>query len=68
MAGSNCASCVFFDDHHGNSGATSADGGLCRYNPPVTQPEPNGRGLWPVVTLNDWCGHFTAPHGQTAAE
>ncbi|SMH37151.1 hypothetical protein SAMN02982922_1874 [Mesorhizobium australicum] len=32
---------------------------LCRYNPPVTQPEPNARGFWPVVSSNDWCGHFS---------
>ncbi|MDP9838725.1 hypothetical protein J2T09_003497 [Neorhizobium huautlense] len=38
------------------------DGGLCRFNPPVTQPDANERGLWPVVATNDWCGHFAPEH------
>lgn len=53
-----CASCRFFDDHKTNSGHAAADEGLCRFNPPVSQPEPNGHGLWPVVGSKDWCGHF----------
>ena len=66
VTGNACASCVFFDDHLGNTADVSGDAGLCRYNPPVSQPEPNSRGLWPVVTSNDWCGHFTAPRGHAA--
>ncbi|RDE10662.1 hypothetical protein [Pelagibacterium lacus] len=56
-----CNSCVFFEDHVINAAAqTTADAGLCRINPPVTQPDPDARGLWPVVKSNDWCGQFTA--------
>lgn len=55
-----CASCRFFDDHKTNAGQAAADEGLCRFNPPVSQPEPNGHGLWPVVGAKDWCGHFNA--------
>ncbi len=63
--GSSCNSCVFFDDHL-NNGSSDADNGLCRFNPPVSQPDANSRGLWPVVTAEDWCGHFTAPHGKAS--
>ncbi len=59
IQGAACRSCRFYDDHHGNGGGAQADSGLCRFNPPVSQPEPNGHGLWPVVTTRDWCGHFT---------
>ena len=59
-----CGSCMFFDDHHGNAGAVANDAGLCRFNPPVSQPEANSRGLWPVVATEDWCGHFAAPRGH----
>ena len=62
--GSGCASCVFYDDHQGNAGSTSADAGLCRFNPPVSQPDANSRGLWPVVASGDWCGHHTATRGH----
>ena len=68
-ASSACGSCAFFDDHHGN-GAAPAEGGLCRFNPPVSQPGPDAHGLWPVVSEKDWCGHFEADKvgGMTAAE
>lgn len=65
-SGSSCTSCVFFDDHIGNTASLADDGGLCRFNPPISQPDPNARGLWPVVTAGDWCGHFTAPHGKAS--
>ena len=55
-----CESCRFFDDHKTNGGQAAGDEGLCRFNPPVSQPEPKGHGLWPVVDSKDWCGHFTA--------
>ncbi|WP_336486892.1 hypothetical protein [Methylobacterium nigriterrae] len=61
-----CASCRFFDEHTLNGGAPAADEGLCRFNPPVTQPAPESKGLWPVVAAQDWCGHFTAE--MSAAE
>ena len=53
-----CGACAFFDEHHG-TGAPASHDGLCRFNPPVTQPGPDAHGLWPVVTERDWCGHFT---------
>jgi len=52
-----CTRCKFFDDHVAKP---AAEDGLCRFNPPVTQPSPEAHGLWPVVSREDWCGHFTA--------
>ena len=63
-----CGACAFFDEH--SSAAQSGHEGLCRFNPPVTQPTADAHGLWPVVSEKDWCGHF-APEtagGMTAAE
>ena len=62
-----CASCAFFDEH---AAAQASHEGLCRFNPPVTQPTPEAHGLWPVVTGKDWCGHFApdAAPGAVAAE
>ncbi|WP_457588584.1 hypothetical protein [Ensifer canadensis] len=57
-----CDSCAFYEDHAANSATVAAEAGLCRYNPPVSQPDANARGLWPVVTANDWCGHFASEH------
>ncbi|WP_112810963.1 hypothetical protein [Ensifer sp.] len=57
-----CDSCAFYENHVANSAAVAAEAGLCRYNPPVSQPDANARGLWPVVTANDWCGHFASEH------
>lgn len=56
----NCQSCRFYDEHKKNAGAAATDEGLCRFNPPVSQPDPQGHGLWPVVAGQDWCGHFAA--------
>lgn len=56
----NCDSCIFFEEHVVNAAQTADDAGLCRFNPPVTQPKPDARGLWPVVKADDWCGQFTA--------
>ncbi|WP_341486033.1 hypothetical protein [Thioclava sp. GXIMD4215] len=55
-----CADCAFFEDHKTNSETVVAadDAGLCRFNPPVSQPEASSHGLWPVVKTDDWCGHF----------
>lgn len=58
MSSSNCAQCAFFEDHAANTGAALGDAGLCRFNPPISQPTADGRGLWPVVKESDWCGHF----------
>ncbi|WBU53385.1 hypothetical protein [Paracoccus sp. SCSIO 75233] len=60
MANSSCSDCAFFEDHKANSEVNLDDAGLCRFNPPVTQPTADKRGLWPVVKSNDWCGHFDA--------
>ena len=51
-----CSRCRFFDDH---AAKPQADEGLCRFNPPVTQPSAAEHGLWPVVSAKDWCGHFS---------
>ena len=62
-----CTSCAYFDDHARNDEAAQAadDEGLCRFNPPVSQPGPDAHGLWPVVRAEDWCGHY-APEDQAA--
>ena len=51
-----CAKCQFFDTEK------TADNtlGLCRYNPPISQPSGDAAGVWPKVEANDWCGHFEA--------
>ncbi len=53
-----CKKCTYFDDHAANGQHADAEAGLCRFNPPVTQPEPDAHGLWPIVAKSDWCGHF----------
>ena len=58
MASASCNECHYFDDHHANGQKPKKDEGLCRFNPPVSQPEPSSHGLWPVVATKDWCGHF----------
>ena len=60
MSGASCQHCRFYDDHKLNGGVANTDAGLCRYNPPVSQPDAQSQGLWPVVTSQDWCGHFTS--------
>ncbi len=59
-----CGACAFFDEH--SAAAQAGHEGLCRFNPPVTQPTADAHGLWPVVTEKDWCGHF-APETMTGA-
>ena len=56
-----CDACVYFDDHAANGARAADDAGLCPYDPPVSQPDPDSRGLWPVVKAEDWCGHVMAP-------
>ncbi len=58
-----CGACAFFDEH---DAAPSGHEGLCRFNPPVSQPTAEAHGLWPVVTEKDWCGHF-APEATAVA-
>ena len=62
-----CGACAFFDE---TRAASAQHDGLCRFNPPVSQPAPDARGLWPVVSEQDWCGHFApdAVGTSTAAE
>ncbi|WP_339114856.1 hypothetical protein [Thioclava sp. GXIMD2076] len=55
-----CSDCAFFEDHKTNAAAAADDAGLCRFNPPVSQPDASAHGLWPVVKTDDWCGHFEA--------
>ena len=50
-----CAKCKFFDGEQASDSL-----GLCRYNPPISQPNGNAAGIWPKVEANDWCGHFEA--------
>jgi len=52
LDGAACAKCKFFDKD------AVADLGLCRYNPPISQPSGDAAGIWPKVEANDWCGHF----------
>ncbi|WP_229426815.1 hypothetical protein [Microvirga alba] len=54
-----CANCRFYDDHKLNGAIAKDDSGLCRFNPPINQPNAQGHGLWPVVGGRDWCGHFS---------
>lgn len=64
-----CARCTFFDDHAAQADAAKSNGGdvgLCRYNPPVSQPSSEAHGLWPVVSGSDWCGHYEPQGGMTA--
>ncbi len=49
-----CGKCAFFDA----SRASGENLGLCRYNPPVSQPSADAHGLWPMVAGGDWCGHY----------
>ena len=66
MASMSCESCTYYEQGHTNKGQAARDEGLCRYNPPVSQPGPETHGLWPVVGQRDWCGHY-ATQGQRAA-
>ncbi|ARO13574.1 hypothetical protein BVG79_00214 [Ketogulonicigenium robustum] len=65
MAHSNCNACAFYEDHAANSDSKLQNAGLCRANPPISQPAAETRGFWPVVSANDWCGKFS---GAVAAE
>jgi hypothetical protein len=55
-----CANCQFLDTQS-QAAVTQSKGrtGLCRYNPPVPQHDTE-HGIWPVVGMKDWCGHFAA--------
>ena len=64
-----CGNCQFFDKPDSMQFKEDS-AGLCRFNPPVSQPDPEDHGLWPVVDTHDWCGHFAAriERFMTAAE
>lgn len=47
-----CEKCRYFDAQ------ASGSLGLCRYNPPISQPNGETAGVWPKVEARDWCGHF----------
>ncbi len=70
ISNASCNKCAFFDDHAVNGTQSAQNGGLCRFNPPISQPGPTEHGLWPVVSDGDWCGHFAASQSasQIAAE
>ncbi len=66
-----CGNCQFMDDQSKTAMKHKKnDSGLCRYNPPIAQPGADAHGLWPVVGMKDWCGHFAAKFERfmTAAE
>jgi hypothetical protein len=65
-----CGSCQFMDGQSKEAVKHKKDNsGICRYNPPVPQ-DGDAVGLWPVVGMKDWCGHFAAKveRFMTAAE
>lgn len=53
-----CQSCRFYDRKL-NGATAQGNEGLCRFNPPVNQPDPQGQGLWPVASGHDWYGHYS---------
>lgn len=54
-----CNVCAFYENRAANNRTVAENAGLCRFNPPVSQPDADARGLWPVVSSDDWCGHFS---------
>ncbi|MBB3810053.1 hypothetical protein [Pseudochelatococcus contaminans] len=59
MTTTSCTGCIFFDDSNKQT-ASVANTGVCRFNPPAPKADSETVSLWPVVTAEDWCGHFTA--------
>ena len=51
-----CGKCRYFDQ--ASTEAMSGSLGLCRYNPPISQPSAESHGVWPKVESRDWCGHY----------
>ena len=45
-----CANCNFYENQNQSSGS-------CRVNPPNVI-EDNYKAVWPIVTVEDWCGRF----------
>ncbi|UDL95694.1 MULTISPECIES: hypothetical protein [Lichenihabitans] len=65
ITNASCNKCAFFDDHAVSGAQAPKNDGLCRFNPPISQPGPEEHGLWPVVSTNDWCGHFNSASAQS---
>ena len=45
-----CEKCSFYENQNQSSGS-------CRVNPPIVLKGDN-KAVWPVVTVEDWCGRF----------
>ncbi len=45
-----CEKCNFYENQNQSSGS-------CRVNPPIVLKDDN-KAVWPVVTVEDWCGRF----------
>ncbi|MEM8569477.1 MAG: hypothetical protein AAGG56_01095 [Pseudomonadota bacterium] len=55
-----CSACAFFELRADASNTSGATTGICRFNPPSLQAASGTRGAWPMVSAEDWCGHFEA--------
>lgn len=64
MNTTSCTGCVFFDETTKHT-APKKNAGLCRFNPPAPKSGDDTKSLWPIVTAEDWCGHFTAQRPHT---
>ncbi len=45
-----CEKCNYYENKNRSSGS-------CRVNPPIVVKDDN-KAVWPVVTVDDWCGRF----------
>ena len=56
-----CGNCQFMDDQSETAMKHKKnDFGVCRYNPPTAVRGADALALWPIVGMEDWCGHFAA--------
>jgi hypothetical protein len=56
-----CGNCQFMDKESKAAAKHKAEeAGLCRYYPPLSRQGQEASGIWPVVAMKDWCGHFAA--------
>jgi hypothetical protein len=63
MGGERCGTCEWFDSHNDGTGD-----GTCRRLPPVMngllrtpyEGQEKSDGIWPMVTVNMWCGEWRA--------
>lgn len=50
-----CKDCRYWQDNKAKKHNT----GQCRYKPPIFDTKYSGvQGLWPQVSVNDWCGKY----------